>query len=304
MLRPAFASGMMGRAALLVVPLALLVAALLALLARTPSWAALEAAHVAPVVSWLVARMHAALSRVLFVTVNERGLPVVVHTLGIDVSSDGEAAAVRAEIEHAASVGRCTPFVLDVGAFDGVVGSNAYNMVTDRHWPAVLVEPAPEAAARARDAVALLGDDVRVSVVEAAVGSEDGRAPLHTFAGASSMERSLRAKGVNGAAAVAGGADDVRVISPATLVRTAGVPARPCLVSIDTEGGEADILAGLLAAGVRPHLVILEWLSFPIAQRLPFTRAHNYDLAGRVGLNVVLVDDLASSAEAVHGIKR
>jgi FkbM family methyltransferase len=139
------------------------------------------------------------------------------------------------ELTHPADV------VWDVGANVGVYTRLCLERVgTDGH--VVAVEPVPSNAARLRE----LGPPERLTVIEAALATSDGRMPLVV-------------SGKNGeTSSIGDGADavTVRVARGDTLVAE-GVP-RPQIVKIDVEGFEGDVLDGMPEALSGARGVILE----------------------------------------------
>jgi FkbM family methyltransferase len=141
---------------------------------------------------------------------------------------------------------------VEVGAHDGVTGSNTYHFEL-LGWRCLLVEPVPglaEAARRRR----------RALVFECAASSAEGRATLYVAEGAESLS-TLDPGPEHEAAARAAGARRAPLVVATRrldgLLDEAG--AGPIdFVSIDVEGHELEVLRGLSLERFRPRVVVLE----------------------------------------------
>lgn len=154
-------------------------------------------------------------------------------------------------------------FFVEAGAFDGLNQSNTYWLERFRGWRGVLVEPVPEHAAQCRQrrrgsstvAVALVGPD-----------HEDDHVTIR-YAGLMSIVRGARgseeaddhqvAEGV-----ILQGIETFEVQAPARtltdVLTEAGAPPQFDLLSLDVEGFEAEVLAGLDVDRFTPEYVLVE----------------------------------------------
>jgi FkbM family methyltransferase len=147
-----------------------------------------------------------------------------------------------------AATGTC----LEVGAYDGATGSTTLAF-EDRGWTAILVEPLPELAARARARR-------RGSVFAVAAGPADGRVVLQraredpaisSVPGNPYQTEMLRLRRVT--------LEPVEVPQRTLdgILAEAGV-AHLDFATIDVEGFESSVLAGFTLARWRPRVVIIE----------------------------------------------
>jgi FkbM family methyltransferase len=166
-------------------------------------------------------------------------------------------------------------FFVEVGAFHPVDFSQTF-LLEQRGWDGLLVEPIPAQAENLRRMR-------RARVFQVACGSpaQHGRSQKMSIAGALS---SLRADQSG-----AGQSVDVPIRTLDSLLAEANVQ-RIDLLSVDVEGVELDVLAGLSFDKYRPGLILLE----DFAERLDkhrFMRARGYKRVRRTGNNSWYVPD-------------
>ena len=137
--------------------------------------------------------------------------------------------------------GRRGGVFLDIGAYDGVTGSNTVLFERSRGWTGLLVEPSPVPAAQAATARA-------ADIVEAAAGREDGMARFRDIVEgyrqmsglerhhSAEVHRMLRSHPSHREETI-----DVAVMSPRRLVDRLDVDTID-LVCIDIEGAEVEVL--------------------------------------------------------------
>lgn len=223
-----------------------------------------------------------------------------VQTLGIDVSHSGEATfvygrfqKVLARVERAKSELGFAPLVVDVGANDGFLSSNSYNLVR-WGWSAVLVEPNPEMLALARAAQDPFVDPGRdgsqtACYVNAAMAGVKTKETLRLKLGKDvvSMESSLdipsakksvsresvrdaklkRLRGDAGGESkhTLGVSDthsaryvDVDVLPVRDIASRCSLPEAFGVLSVDAEGVGDKVLREFLDAGFRPRWILYE----------------------------------------------
>jgi FkbM family methyltransferase len=153
-------------------------------------------------------------------------------------------------------------FYVDVGANDGVLGSNSY-LLELHGWRGLLIEPSAALADACRTA-----RPASIVVNRAAVGAPDvhtidffeysGGGPGQRHDGLSSVGRPSC---YEARALAAGGRVVKSAVSAATLdaiLQEYEVVAPIDFLSIDVEGAELDVLRGFSLARYRPRLVIIE----------------------------------------------
>lgn len=203
------------------------------------------------------------------------------YGLVLDVSHSGEAGLVLKRVAQRPPKDRgYAPIVVDVGANDGVLSSNSYNLV-QTGWSSVLVEPNPDLLSVARKMQGSLVDPwrdggQRICYVQAAMsgGAPPTRMQLRIGADVVAMESSL----VRGGEATGGNAKREAVLAKLRGERTQSaqrtievdvlpardvaiecdIPKRFGLLSVDAEGVGAEVLHDFLDEGFRPEFIIYE----------------------------------------------
>ena len=276
----------------------------------------------------------------------------VVQTLGVDVSQSGEASWLygrfkRLLAERAAEAfsagpsrdgrdrgvfrgrdkgsGRLTaekvlgfsPLVVDVGANDGFLSSNSYNLVR-WGWSSVLVEPNPEMLRLARAAqnplLALVSDPAQTACYVNA-GMAGVKAPektrLRLGGDVVDMESSLalddarrgpsdarearlarlHATGTGSATGSGGDARtvEVDVLPAAEVARRCDIPKRFAALSVDAEGVGDRVLREWLEGGFRPQWILYEDMhnAEPFRTTRRWVEALGWRYAGKIGWNRV-----------------
>ena len=186
-------------------------------------------------------------------------------------------------------------WIIDVGAFDGVYLSNS--LAFERSgWPTMCVEPHPVYSRLCRSA---RRGSVVVRAACVAPGSEDrvnyNSEPMGLYSGVATPDEEdlahrhrLRLRRV-----VASRPTPVRAVTLAALIAEHVGDAPIDLISIDTEGTEADVLAGADLPRTRPRTVLVEADSGDEhKQRLKALMADAGYLVGcNIGGNIVFARD-------------
>lgn len=183
-----------------------------------------------------------------------------------DHSQNGEQAIVGRYFQW--TVTGYTPFFIDVGAYDGLTGSNT-RFLAELGWPGIAIEPNPEAFQRlsslyaSNPAVRCIrsaisdhaADDVEMMVSDGPEGvAEDSRwmySQVSTlnpwFARPFVEEHGYRYRAIR---------VDVRPL--ADVLAANGCPPDPALLCIDCEGEDIRILRGFDFTRFRPRLLGVE----------------------------------------------
>lgn len=205
-----------------------------------------------------------------------------------DTSELGEALAAAALVPDGAP-----QWVVEVGANDGVRCSNSRYFVR-RGWRALLVEPNPVLFARL---LANTGAAPGVTCVEAACSDAPGTMTLRTFEGddagllATLHPGATEARGSG--TSVVTSETEVRVERLTDLLAAHGVPARFGVLSVDTEGHDFAVLAGLDLDRFRPAVLITETDEASEPEKHAHLQRHGYRLADTVGVNTLWLDTRA-----------
>ena len=184
--------------------------------------------------------------------------------------------------------GRREGVFLDIGAYDGVTGSNSLFFEVYRGWTGLLVEPVEAHAARARSVR-------RVPCLGVAVAAAEGEAEfIEVQAGLTQMSglsQSYDAALLGKVRADPRHREATRVVRTRTL---AGLldelgTERPDFVSLDIEGGELAVLEACPFVTHRPRLWAVENNSG--TRRIPeIMRAAGYDLIEFCGPDDIYLD--------------
>lgn len=151
-------------------------------------------------------------------------------------------------------------FFLDIGAFDGVICSNTRRL-WDRGWSGLLIEPDPVSFARL---VANYPDHSRVKLLNAAVSTKSGLLAFYQHtdpvrAGWHSSNPDWVATWPTGTRR--------RIVVRSVQFSELELPPVIDLLSIDTEGSDADILESM-PESVRPRLIVCEVDKYLVRERV------------------------------------
>ena len=163
------------------------------------------------------------------------------------------------------------PFLLQVGAYDGVEYDPVQHLIRRYRWRGLLVEPQPGAFARLVENYA---DQPQLRFEDAALAARDGSTTLYMPAAvdgspaasvlASFDEHTLR-KHIGNNAPIH--TVEVPTLTVPSLLARHGV-AQVNILQVDTEGFDYEVVRMVLAAGVEPALIRYEHLHLPTAKRL------------------------------------
>jgi FkbM family methyltransferase len=176
---------------------------------------------------------------------------------------------------------------VDVGAAHPRLGSNTY-FLCRRGWRGTLVEPNPDSAQALRKA------RPRDRVVQAAAGSRAGTAQFTIFQSdyLSSIDPAIARQRAD-AGEVIESILEVPVVTLADLDLCAD-PSQPCLLSIDCEGADLEVLLGNDWGTFTPRVICVEepaaTLSSPTEIR-KFLEGRGYRLHAHTGLSAVYLHD-------------
>jgi FkbM family methyltransferase len=162
------------------------------------------------------------------------------------------------------------PFLLQVGAYDGVEYDQVHHLIRRYRWRGLLVEPQPGAFARLVENYA---DQPQLRFEGAALADRDGSTTLYmpaTVEGspavsvlASFDEQTLR-RGIGHNARIR--SVEVPTLTVPSLLARHGV-AQVDILQVDTEGFDYEVIRMVLAARVEPSLIRYEHLHLPVSTR-------------------------------------
>jgi FkbM family methyltransferase len=176
---------------------------------------------------------------------------------------------------------------VDVGAAHPRLGSNTYFLYR-RGWQGTLVEPNPESTKALRKA------RPRDRVIEAAAGATSGTARFTIFQSdfLSSIDPTVAQERAD-AGEVIQSVLEVPVVTLADLELSAD-PEQPCLLSIDCEGADLEVLRGNNWSTFTPRVICIEepatTLCSPTEIR-KFLEGRGYRLHAHTGLSAVYLHD-------------
>jgi len=199
----------------------------------------------------------------------------------VDVSRNGEFRWLWNHIQRTND--DVPPFVLDVGAYDGVMASNSFNFLTLSGWQGLLVE-ADEGNCRTAKAnlkfVHERGLAPPVNFHCGAIGRVDERVELVDW-GDLRESRSLAGSryGNNSEENLKGATSRkmIDVSSIPTFIESEYVPRAVGVLSIDVEAATIDVLEGFMAAGLDFRYLILEVIAPKNSNRNVIEMRHYVD---------------------------
>jgi FkbM family methyltransferase len=171
--------------------------------------------------------------------------------LGLNTSQHAETKTLRQLIKP-----EFPTYLVDVGAYDGVVYSNSYPFV-QQGWNAVLIEPHPLAYNLLAEGYR---DNPRVVCVNRAIANVKAELPFHLGKeGSISMTSTLSEDNNPLLNARRSGHTITVQVEPLTDVLAAqGFPSDFSLLLIDTEAMDYDVLRGLDFERFRPRIIMTE----------------------------------------------
>jgi FkbM family methyltransferase len=183
------------------------------------------------------------------------------------------------------------PWIIDVGANDGVTVSNSLHFI-ESGWRAVLVEPSPAAF---RKLVTHHGHRKNVTCIEAACYRAEGEARL--FFGTDGEDGLFSTLCLDDndwfRRKRTGRSTVVRVRTITSILAEAGSPARPGILSLDCEGVDYEALCGLDFALFRPTVIVTEEYDpgpAKQAEKYSLLLRNDYTLVQKIGCNTVWID--------------
>lgn len=216
----------------------------------------------------------------LFITQVHR-VSVIENRLILDTSTNMETSIILTRI--AARHQTVRRMVVDVGAMDGISGSNSFNYIV-MGWDALLVEPyAPHVRSIERNLELYIKRMYQnVSVVEAVISDYDGTRMMSV-----SPDNSKTSSSIMPSANGKGEVVLVRSYTPKTLAKLYEIPTNFGVLTVDAEGADVLVVNQFIEDGFRPSYIILETRLLPVDQTDAFLSLHGYSRIAAVGSNVV-----------------
>ena len=161
-------------------------------------------------------------------------------------------------------------FFIEAGAVDGYFESNTYFLEKFHGWSGILVEPTPTMFPRIRV------NRPRATAFNCALVSFDYRRPTVTVDDAHAISKVI-ADG-NGAGPAQRRAVEVPARTLQSIIDECGAPDID-LISLDVEGYEADVLAGLDFERSAPRFILIECLDGDARRRIESILGARYECA-------------------------
>lgn len=173
--------------------------------------------------------------------------------------------------------------VVDVGAMDGVSGSNSFNFVAIG-WDAILVEPYhPHVRSIERNLDLYLNRVYQnISVVEGVVSETDGTRTMSIFPHNSKTSNTILSERHPDKETII-----VKSYTPRTLGDRYNIPSDFGVLTVDAEGVDSMIVREFMRAGFRPSFVVLETRLLGAGESDGFLREYGYHLIAKVGSNAI-----------------
>jgi FkbM family methyltransferase len=171
------------------------------------------------------------------------------------------------------------PIVVDIGAHDGINGSNS-RLLLEQGWRGLLVEPVPSVFSRLRANSAEFRD---VSLVEAACSDHAGMAFLYLGKDGAASQMSSLSRHPEILHNVTNTSIEVRTTTLADLVSDHAIPADFGVLLVDTEGWDLAVLRGLDRMRARPRIIVTEEFGATNEEKYAFLAERNYQFVGAWG---------------------
>lgn len=143
-------------------------------------------------------------------------------------------------------------FFMDVGAADGWQFSNTWGLA-QAGWEGICLEPDPDRAAACRQEYK---SNPLITVIEAAAGAKSGKASLYRGLAPTTSLETVKANPWG--FGYTPEPIEVEQVTLNSLFRRLNVPKEFEVLSIDVDGAELEVLAGLNLKTWKPRLIILE----------------------------------------------
>ena len=183
--------------------------------------------------------------------------------------------------------------VVDVGASDGFYSSNSYPFIK-RGWRAILVEPHPVAFANASR---LHRGNEAVKVLNMACGEKSEIGRLVVFRNDDGGSRSVLSSPARRHTGLGGSTEISVPVEPvAALLQRYQIPRTFGLLSVDTEGGDYQVLLGLDLSRFRPLVIITENCPNNTV-KFEYLHEHGYRLHNQVEADTIWRQNAAISAD-------
>lgn len=168
--------------------------------------------------------------------------------MATDRSHNGESGIVASLLGDMA-----VPYVVDVGASDGLSWSNSA-MFLEKGWSGLLIEPVQFAFDRLQ---AAHGSNPKATLVKAACSDRDGLGTIHVANDLLKMASSLTPYSQFSSISFEG-EEEVPLFRLSTLLAQHNVPAVFGLLTVDAEQHDLEVLRGIDLTKHRPMTIIVE----------------------------------------------
>ena len=175
--------------------------------------------------------------------------------------------------------GETPRFLVDVGAHDGLTGSNSRALL-EQGWRGVLVEPVPEIFSKLQsNSCGMRG----VSLVQAACSDGSGETSMGLGKDGGSTQMSSLSSHPLIRDHLSENEIAVVSLSLPDLFSSQRVPDDFGVLLVDTEGWDYNVLRGLSATAARPRVIVTEDFTGTDEEKYAFLRRQQYRFVGRWG---------------------
>lgn len=198
----------------------------------------------------------------------------------IDYSQEGQALIIEQLITPD------TPrIVVDIGAYDGVVGSNSRALIL-KGWRGLLVEPIPAVFHHLAETYRGMP---QVSCVAAACGDRDGKAEIFLGKDRDDGQLASMSKEPEILNNLSHRSIQVDTLSLPTLLNRNRIPDDFGVLLVDTEGLDLPVLQGLLSTSKRPRVIVTEQFEATNEQKYELLRSLGYRFTGIWGSDSIWI---------------
>jgi len=184
------------------------------------------------------------------------------------------------------------PFIIDIGAANGILNSNSYNLIMDNNWSGLLIEPNPKAYDNMWQMYCLEThgtknkDEIGIVIMNNAIANYNGKITLNLPENEdddqlASIVQNFPKKVI------------VECITINELFkRKNDIMQDPGILSVDTEGYDLEVLKQWMATTNRPQIIVTEsWphLAYANLEKMSLLKNASYEKILHFGENEIFI---------------